>query len=280
MPDDEPPAEDARREPPSAGRAGPPRRRPRPGPRADPRLRPLHPGAAAHAKRGRRGSPAPARRVAGAHPDDRDPQLLDTTVGRLVDDHGWELDLRVHGVFGRWAELVGAEVAAHCTPESFDDGRLVVRTDSTAWATQLKLLAPTVVRRLNEELGHGTVTVIEVLGPHGPSWKKGPARSATAAARATPTAEPVTADLTGLADVLGPHRHPCAAAARAGYGPLSGTSLSTDPPAGGAGAWIAGLRGVSWRLGRDLSGATRAMPAQAPPDHGRALPDPKSKRCA
>lgn len=113
-------------------------------------------------------------RVTGAHPDDRDPQLLDSTLGRLVADHGWELDLRVHGVFGRWAELVGDEVAAHCTPESFADGRLVVRTDSTAWATQLRLLAPTVVRRLNEELGHGTVTLIEVLGPHLPTWKKGP----------------------------------------------------------------------------------------------------------
>jgi predicted nucleic acid-binding Zn ribbon protein len=112
-------------------------------------------------------------RVSGSHPDDRDPQLLDATLGRLVADHGWELDLRVHGVFGRWAELVGTEIADHATPESFADGRLVVRTDSTAWATQLRLLAPTVVRRLNEELGHGTVTVIDVLGPHGPSWKKG-----------------------------------------------------------------------------------------------------------
>lgn len=112
-------------------------------------------------------------RVSGSHPDERDPQLLDSTLSRLVDDHGWALDLRVHGVFGRWAELVGSEVAAHCSPESFADGRLVVRTDSTAWATQLKLLAPTVVRRLNEELGHGTVTLIEVLGPHLPTWKKG-----------------------------------------------------------------------------------------------------------
>jgi predicted nucleic acid-binding Zn ribbon protein len=117
----------------------------------------------------------PARgRVTGAHPDDRDPQTLDSTLGRLVADHGWELDLRVHGVFGRWAELVGDDVAQHCTPESFADGKLVVRTDSTAWATQLRLLAPTVVRRLNEELGHGTVTLIEVLGPHLPTWKKGP----------------------------------------------------------------------------------------------------------
>jgi predicted nucleic acid-binding Zn ribbon protein len=112
--------------------------------------------------------------VSGAHPDERDPQTLETTVGRIVADHGWDLDLRMRGVFARWPELVGEEVAAHCTPESFADGRLVVRAGSTAWATQLRLLAPTVVRRLNEELGHGTVTVIEVLGPRGPTWKKGP----------------------------------------------------------------------------------------------------------
>ena len=133
--------------------------------------------AAASAGTPARKTPGPRRRTftrsSGARPDDRDPQLLDDAMGRLIAHHGWELDLKVQGVFGRWAELVGDEVAAHCTPESFADGRLVVRTDSTAWATQLKLLTPTVVRRLNEELGHGTVTVIEVLGPHLPTWTKG-----------------------------------------------------------------------------------------------------------
>ena len=63
-------------------------------------------------------------------------------MGRIVEDHGWDLNLRVQGVFARWAEIVGAEIAEHTTPETFADGRLVVRTDSTAWATQLKLLAP------------------------------------------------------------------------------------------------------------------------------------------
>ena len=140
--------------------------------------------AAARAAAANPGAPAARRRSgsarrrttttsSGARPDDRDPQLLEQAMGRLIANHGWELDLKVQGVFGRWAELVGDEVADHCTPETFDDGRLVVRTDSTAWATQLKLLAPTVVRRLNEELGHGTVTLIEVLGPHLPSWTKG-----------------------------------------------------------------------------------------------------------
>ena len=139
-------------------------------------------GRSARRGRGRRGdrrdrptTPAVARRggLSGAGPDERDPQLIGPTLDKLVADRGWEVDLKVQAVFGRWGELVGAEVAAHTTPEAFADGKLVVRTDSTAWATQLRLLAPTVVRRLNEELGHGTVTLLDVLGPHGPSWKKG-----------------------------------------------------------------------------------------------------------
>lgn len=113
-------------------------------------------------------------RYSGAHPDDRDPQPLTFSLERLVKHRGWETDLQVQGVFARWADLVGTEVADHSTPETLTDGKLVVRTDSTAWATQLRLLAPTLVRRLNQELGHGTVLVIEVLGPHVPTWKKGP----------------------------------------------------------------------------------------------------------
>jgi predicted nucleic acid-binding Zn ribbon protein len=128
---------------------------------------------AARKRKARRdGRPRDAK-VSGAHPDDRDPQLLGSQLDRLVSDRGWELELRVRGVFARWPELVGAEVGAHSTPESFAEGKLVVRTDSTAWATQMKLLAPDVVRRLNEVLGDETVRVIDVAGPRAPSWTKG-----------------------------------------------------------------------------------------------------------
>ena len=109
----------------------------------------------------------------GAHPDDRDPQGLDATLGRFVADQGWETELRVHGVFSRWSAIVGREVAAHVTPESYADGVLLCRTDSTAWATQMRLLAADVVRRLNEVLGEETVRVIEVQGPRPPSWNRG-----------------------------------------------------------------------------------------------------------
>jgi predicted nucleic acid-binding Zn ribbon protein len=126
------------------------------------------------------GSPLARRRrrrvdptVSGAHPDDRDPQPLDAALNRLVAEHGWSTDVAVHGVFAHWHRIVGHDVAQHCRPENYSDGRLVVRADSTAWATEVRLLAPTVVRRLNEELGHGTVLVVQVVGPRGPSWTKG-----------------------------------------------------------------------------------------------------------
>jgi predicted nucleic acid-binding Zn ribbon protein len=111
--------------------------------------------------------------LSGSHPDDRDPQTLDQSISRLVAEQGWSAEVRVHGVFTRWDSIVGREVAQHVAPEAFSDGRLRVRTDSTAWATQFRLLAPTVLARLNEELGDGTVTFVEVVGPVGPSWKKG-----------------------------------------------------------------------------------------------------------
>lgn len=121
----------------------------------------------------RRRARPPRKDRSSAHPDDRDPQTLDSVMGRFVAERGWEQDLQVHGVIARWSGIVGQEVAAHVEPESYADGRLVVRADSTAWATQMKLLAADLVRRLNEELGDGVVEVIDVLGPHLPRWTSG-----------------------------------------------------------------------------------------------------------
>ena len=76
-------------------------------------------------------------------------------------------------VFGRWADIVGPEVAAHTTPDSFADGVLAVTADSTAWATQVRLLAPMLVKRLNEEVGDGSVRRVKVQGPQPPKRRGG-----------------------------------------------------------------------------------------------------------
>lgn len=125
----------------------------------------------------RRGQPprviGPGPQVSGPHPDDRDPQRLGAAVERLVESKGWTTEVDVRSMLARWPALVGPVNAAHSHPESYTDTVLTVRTDSTAWATQLRLLAPQLVALLNTALGDGTVTRVTVKGPDAPSWKKG-----------------------------------------------------------------------------------------------------------
>ncbi|WP_344273114.1 DUF721 domain-containing protein [Actinomadura napierensis] len=94
-----------------------------------------------------------------------DPQAFGAAIRDLLASRGWEQRAAVGGVFGNWAGIVGPELAEHTRPERFEDGELTVAADSTTWATQLRLLSSTLVRRLNEELGHGTVRRVKVVGP-------------------------------------------------------------------------------------------------------------------
>lgn len=116
--------------------------------------------------------PAPPR---GTTPRIRrdDPQPLGAAIDGLVETEGWSLAAATGSVFGRWAEIVGADLASHTQPESLRDGELTVAADSTAWATQLRLLAAQLVRRLNAELGDGTVLRVKVRGPVSATRKPG-----------------------------------------------------------------------------------------------------------
>jgi predicted nucleic acid-binding Zn ribbon protein len=109
-----------------------------------------------------------AARRPGGRPRRDDPQSLTGAIDGLLDSRGWRQRAAMGSVFGRWAEIVGADVAAHTRPDSFADGELAVTADSTAWATQVRLLAPELLRRLNTELGEGCVRRVKVLGPKPP----------------------------------------------------------------------------------------------------------------
>jgi predicted nucleic acid-binding Zn ribbon protein len=98
-------------------------------------------------------------------PQHGEPQPLGAAINKLLAAEGWELAAATGSVFGRWAQIVGADLAAHTRPESLSDGELTVTADSTAWATQVRLLAAHLVRRLNTELGDGTVRRVRVRGP-------------------------------------------------------------------------------------------------------------------
>jgi predicted nucleic acid-binding Zn ribbon protein len=117
-------------------------------------------------------SPGRAEAVRG-RPRREDPQPLASAIGGLLDTRGWQQRAAMGSVFGRWAEIVGADLAAHTRPDSFADGELAVTADSTAWATQVRLLAPVLVKRLNAELGDGSVRRVKVRGPAPPRQRGG-----------------------------------------------------------------------------------------------------------
>jgi predicted nucleic acid-binding Zn ribbon protein len=114
------------------------------------------------------------RRWSGAGPDDRDPQPLGRLAARLATDRGWAERLSGGHVFGRWATLVGEDVAEHATPVALEGGVLTVQAASTAWATQLRLLQHQLLAKISAGVGNGVVKRIKVQGPTAPSWRYGP----------------------------------------------------------------------------------------------------------
>ena len=116
-------------------------------------------------------------RSASAPGAGRDPKLLGDQLDQFVTERGWVGDVAVGAVIGRWPQIVGPEIAQHCAPVDFVEGVLTVRADSTAWATQLRLLSSSLLARLAEDVGEGTVAELRVVGPGAPSWSRGQRRA-------------------------------------------------------------------------------------------------------
>ena len=112
----------------------------------------------------------------GGAGQNRDPVPFGAAIERLVAERGWQATTAAARVMADWEILVGAEVADHCRPASLLDGELVVVAESTAWATQLRLLAGPLVRKLCARVGPGVVATVVVRGPAQPDWRRGPRR--------------------------------------------------------------------------------------------------------
>ena len=121
--------------------------------------------------------------------DGRDPRCSATRWTGCSLDRGWKVDVAVGSVMGRWPQIVGTDVAAHCHPGELRrrrphrPGRLHRLGHPGAAAVLLdpgSARARRSARRPSSEL--------RVNGPGAPSWSSG-SRRARAPARATPTAD-------------------------------------------------------------------------------------------
>ena len=104
----------------------------------------------------------------------RDPHGIADVVDALTARLGWNSSLARSDLMASWADLVGEETASHSAPVGIDDGVLTVSCDSTAWATQLRLMRAQILTRIAERYPDAEIQTLRFDGPGVPSWKKGP----------------------------------------------------------------------------------------------------------
>ncbi|BBY74487.1 UPF0232 protein [Mycolicibacterium parafortuitum] len=113
------------------------------------------------------------RRWSGPGPDSRDPQLFGSVTKDVARSRGWSSRVAEGAVFGRWRAVVGEQIAEHASPTNLQDGVLTVSAESTAWATQLRMVQSQILAKIAAAVGDGVVTSLKIVGPVGPSWRKG-----------------------------------------------------------------------------------------------------------
>ncbi len=128
-----------------------------------------------------RAVPSVPRRVAGQRrswsgpgPDVRDPQPLGRLARDLAKKRGWSGQVAEGTVLGNWSAVVGQQIADHAVPTALNEGVLNVTAESTAWATQLRMIQSQLLAKIAAAVGNGVVTSLKITGPAAPSWRKGP----------------------------------------------------------------------------------------------------------
>jgi hypothetical protein len=101
-------------------------------------------------------------------PDDGGPgpQPLRASLDRVLRGLGAPEASGVHLVFDRWTEVVGEALAARTRPLRIEANKLVLAVDEPAMATHVRFLQPELLARLEELLGPGRVTALDLrVGP-------------------------------------------------------------------------------------------------------------------
>lgn len=104
----------------------------------------------------------------------RDPHGIGDVIDGLASKMGWTSPLARSELLSSWAQIVGAETAEHSTPAGIEDGLLTVRCDSTAWATQLRLMRTQITTTIAKRYPLAGIESVRFEGPNAPSWKRGP----------------------------------------------------------------------------------------------------------
>jgi predicted nucleic acid-binding Zn ribbon protein len=104
----------------------------------------------------------------------RDPRGLGSIMDALTTELGWSSPLAQSELLASWPEIVGEDTAAHAVPMAIDAGVLTVHCESTAWATQLRLMRTELITHITTRYPDAGIESIRFQGPDVPTWKRGP----------------------------------------------------------------------------------------------------------
>jgi hypothetical protein len=94
------------------------------------------------------------------------PQRVGKALDQVMRGLGAPEASGVHLVFDRWAEVVGESLASRTRPLRIEGQRLVLAVDEPAMATHVRFLQAELLARLEELLGPGRVTALDLrVGP-------------------------------------------------------------------------------------------------------------------
>lgn len=103
----------------------------------------------------------------------RDPGSFIDAMDTLASSMGWGTDLARAELMEQWPDIVGKDVALHAIPTGADHGVMEIQCDSSAWATQLRLMRSTLLESLSEKFPGASIVELSIKAPGAPSWKHG-----------------------------------------------------------------------------------------------------------
>lgn len=95
----------------------------------------------------------------------RDPAGLASVLGDIAKNGVWIRNMKLAQLRNHWDQVVGEGIALHSVVASFADGVLIIRAESTVWATQLTYLIPQLTDTIRQRMAGLDIRQIKVTGP-------------------------------------------------------------------------------------------------------------------
>lgn len=91
-------------------------------------------------------------------------ESLGEVLRRLLNSWGVDGRIREQGAVHRWEQAVGPRIAAHTEALRVADGKVYVRTTSSAWKNELVFMKSDIIDRLNRSVGRRVISDIVFVG--------------------------------------------------------------------------------------------------------------------